>query len=105
MAAIAPSASYSVTARVSITNRPGMLGRVAMAIGEAGGDIGAVDLFARALEVSKSEARTKITQGGAYVNNVRGPDVKHRITLEHFAEQRLLLVRGGKKDYRLVRAV
>ena len=67
--------------------------------------IGAVDLFARALEVSKSEARTKITQGGAYVNNVRVPDVKHRIAVADFAEQRLLLVRGGKKDYRLVRAV
>jgi tyrosyl-tRNA synthetase len=67
--------------------------------------IGAVDAFARALDISKSEARTKISQGGAYVNNVRVPDIKHRITLEHFAEQRLLLVRGGKKDYRLVRAV
>jgi malate dehydrogenase (oxaloacetate-decarboxylating) len=42
--AVAPSASYSITARLSITNRPGMLGRVAMAIGGAGGDIGAVDL-------------------------------------------------------------
>ena len=44
MSAVSPSASYSVTARLSITNRPGMLGRVAMAIGDAGGDIGAVDL-------------------------------------------------------------
>ncbi len=42
--AVMPSASYSITARLSITNRPGMLGRVAMAIGDAGGDIGAVDL-------------------------------------------------------------
>ena len=42
--AVTPSASYSVTVRLSITNRPGMLGRVAMAIGNAGGDIGAVDL-------------------------------------------------------------
>jgi malate dehydrogenase (oxaloacetate-decarboxylating) len=41
---IAPSASYGITARLTITNRPGMLGRVAMAIGEAGGDIGAVDI-------------------------------------------------------------
>ena len=41
---VAPSASYSITARLSIINRPGMLGRVAVAIGEAGGDIGAVDL-------------------------------------------------------------
>jgi len=42
--AVAPSASYSLTARLEIKNRPGMLGRVALAIGEAGGDIGAVDL-------------------------------------------------------------
>jgi malate dehydrogenase (oxaloacetate-decarboxylating) len=42
--AIAPSASYSLTVRLEIRNRPGMLGRVASAIGDAGGDIGAVDL-------------------------------------------------------------
>jgi malate dehydrogenase (oxaloacetate-decarboxylating) len=44
MSAVAPSASYSLTARVAIQNRPGMLGRAASAIGDAGGDIGAVDL-------------------------------------------------------------
>ncbi|MGH7309965.1 MAG: ACT domain-containing protein, partial [Candidatus Rokuibacteriota bacterium] len=41
---VAPSASYSITVRLEIKNRPGMLGRVASAIGGAGGDIGAVDL-------------------------------------------------------------
>jgi malate dehydrogenase (oxaloacetate-decarboxylating) len=40
----APSASYSMTMRLEIRNRPGMLGRVTSAIGRAGGDIGAVDL-------------------------------------------------------------
>jgi malate dehydrogenase (oxaloacetate-decarboxylating) len=39
-----PSASYSLTMRVEIQNRPGMLGRIASAIGKAGGDIGAVDI-------------------------------------------------------------
>ncbi len=39
-----PSAQYSLTLRVEIEHRPGMLGRVASAIGEAGGTIGAVDL-------------------------------------------------------------
>jgi malate dehydrogenase (oxaloacetate-decarboxylating) len=42
--AVLPSASYSLTIRVQIANRPGMLGRVALSIGEAGGDIGAVDI-------------------------------------------------------------
>jgi len=44
MSVVAPSASYSLTVRVAIQNRPGMLGKVASAIGDAGGDIGAVDL-------------------------------------------------------------
>jgi malate dehydrogenase (oxaloacetate-decarboxylating) len=39
-----PSAQYSVTLRVEIEHRPGMLGKVASAIGEAGGTIGAVDI-------------------------------------------------------------
>src|SRR5215472_8425266 len=42
--ATTPSAQYSLTLRVEIDHVPGMLGRVASAIGEAGGTIGAVDL-------------------------------------------------------------
>ena len=38
------SAQYSVTLRVRIAHQPGMLGRVAGAIGDAGGTIGTVDL-------------------------------------------------------------
>jgi malate dehydrogenase (oxaloacetate-decarboxylating) len=38
------SAQYSLTIRVEIEHRPGMLGQVASAIGGAGGTIGAVDL-------------------------------------------------------------
>ena len=41
---ITPSAQYSLTLRVEIDHRPGMLGKVASAIGDAGGSIGAVDL-------------------------------------------------------------
>ncbi len=42
--ATTPSASYSIIVRCQIENRPGMLGRLASAIGEAGGDIGAIDI-------------------------------------------------------------
>src|ERR1700753_255939 len=41
-----PSAQYSLTLRVEIDHLPGMLGKVASAIGDAGGTIGAVDLVA-----------------------------------------------------------
>src|SRR5262249_5639373 len=40
----APAAYYSMTLRLSIHNRPGMLGRIASAIGELEGDIRGIDL-------------------------------------------------------------
>jgi malate dehydrogenase (oxaloacetate-decarboxylating) len=39
-----PSAQYSLTIRVEIADRPGMLGLVASAIGQAGASIGSIDL-------------------------------------------------------------
>jgi malate dehydrogenase (oxaloacetate-decarboxylating) len=43
-AILSPSESYSITMRVDIQNRPGMLGKLTTTIGDAGGDIGAVDM-------------------------------------------------------------
>lgn len=39
-----PSPSYSITIRIEIISQVGMFGKIATAIGEAGGDIGAVDI-------------------------------------------------------------
>src|SRR3990172_9114430 len=39
-----PVAGYTITVRAQYPNKPGMLGRLATTIGEAGGDIGAVDI-------------------------------------------------------------
>lgn len=41
---VKPSASYSLTLRLKISNVPGSLGRVTSLIGEVGGDIGAIDI-------------------------------------------------------------
>ncbi len=38
------SPSYSITMRCAIDNRPGMFGKVATAIGEEGGNLGAIDI-------------------------------------------------------------
>jgi malate dehydrogenase (oxaloacetate-decarboxylating) len=56
-----PSAQYSLTIRVEIAHRPGMLGQVASAIGSAGGTIGAVDL----VEVSDNTLLRDITVDAA----------------------------------------
>lgn len=41
---VIPSEGYSITLRLRLANRPGMLGHVTSAIGEAGGNIGAIDI-------------------------------------------------------------
>lgn len=41
---VIPSEGYSITLRLRLANRPGMLGYVTSAIGEAGGNIGAIDI-------------------------------------------------------------
>ncbi len=50
----APSVSYSFTMRLTYPNRIGMLGRIVSAIGQQGGDIGAVDIV-----VSDTRAMTR----------------------------------------------
>ena len=56
---VPPSASYSFTVRLQIATRPGMLGHVASAIGDAGGDIGAVDLVETARERTERDITVK----------------------------------------------
>jgi malate dehydrogenase (oxaloacetate-decarboxylating) len=53
----APTASHSLTVRLTIQNKPGMLGKVTSAIGKAGGDIGAIDL----VEVGRNTITRDIT--------------------------------------------
>ena len=67
---VTPSAQFSLTIRVEIAHRPGMLGQVASAIGRAGGIIGAVDL----VEVSEDKLLRDITVDAA------GPEQWEAIT-------------------------
>jgi malate dehydrogenase (oxaloacetate-decarboxylating) len=98
--AIAPSASYSFTVRLDIRNRPGMLGRVTSAIGQAGGDIGAVDLVDATrdrvlrditIKARDSEHARQIVGGLRAVAGVRIANVSDRTFLMHL---------GGKIEIR-----
>jgi tyrosyl-tRNA synthetase len=53
---------------------------------------------------SKSEARRLVTQGGAYLNNVRVDDPDRVIARGDLATETMILLRGGKKKVRIVRA-
>jgi tyrosyl-tRNA synthetase len=65
--------------------------------------IGIVDLLSRTVAESKSAARRLVQQGGAYVNNVRVSDVERKVSTGDLVTPTMLVVRGGRKDYRLVR--
>ena len=71
---------------------------------ELANGIALVELLTRTVAESKSAARRLVQQGGAYINNVRVTDGERKIGLGDLVTPTLLVVRGGRKDYRLVRA-
>jgi malate dehydrogenase (oxaloacetate-decarboxylating) len=98
--ATSPSAQYSLTLRVEIEHRPGMLGRVASAIGEVGGTIGAVDLVQverdhtiRDITVETGDASDwpRLTEAVNAVHGARVLDTTDRTFLLHV---------GGKIELR-----
>ena len=65
-----------------------------------------VDLIVRAgLESSKGKARTTISQGGAYINNVAVTDVQKQVAVADLLTETRLVLRKGKKSNCIVRAV
>lgn len=54
---------------------------------------------------SKGEVRRLMTEGGLYVNNVRMADLAGRITGDMLVDGRVLVLRSGKKNFHLVKAV
>jgi tyrosyl-tRNA synthetase len=57
------------------------------------------------LAKSKGEARRLIAQGGLYVNNKPVSDANLKLGADHLATASALVIRSGKKTYRLVRIV
>ena len=95
-----PSAQYSLTLRVEIDHLPGMLGKVASAIGAAGATIGAVDLVGvdaghtiRDITVETSDAADwpRLTAAVNAVDGARVLDTTDRTFMLHI---------GGKIEIR-----
>jgi tyrosyl-tRNA synthetase len=57
------------------------------------------------LAQSKSDARRRIQQGGAYVNNRCRTEVDTRLVTADLASESVLVLRSGKKSYALLRFV
>lgn len=52
---------------------------------------------------SKSDVRRLMTEGGFYVNNVRISDLNAKVSDDMLVEGRVMVLRAGKKNYRLVK--
>mgnify|MGYP001567656807 FL=1 len=96
----APSASYSMTVRLEIQNKPGMLGRVTSAIGKAGGDIGAIDL----VQVGKSTITRDLTfkarderHGQQVIDKIRAVA---GVKVVNVSDRTFLMHLGGKIEVR-----
>ncbi|HZI19099.1 MAG TPA: malic enzyme-like NAD(P)-binding protein [Pyrinomonadaceae bacterium] len=90
--ATTPSASYSLTLRVKLSSRTGTLGELTMAIGRAGGDIGAIDIVSvgrdaivRDLTVNAGSAEhgKLIVEAAKGVDGVEVINVSDRVFLMH----------------------
>ncbi len=83
----------------------GEIGCTEVTRGELEAGIGVVDLLVRTgLCSSKGEARRLLGQGGVSVGDQRVSGVDRTVTLADLGTESFLLLRSGKKHYRLVRA-
>jgi malate dehydrogenase (oxaloacetate-decarboxylating) len=96
----APTASHSLTVRLTIQNKPGMLGKVTSAIGKGGGDIGAIDL----VEVGKSTITRDISfkasgekHGQQVVERLRAVE---GVEVVNVSDRTFLMHLGGKIEVR-----
>jgi tyrosyl-tRNA synthetase len=71
-----------------------------------GDGMGALDLMVESgLTESKGEARRLIRSGGFYINNARQSDESGRIGLDQCVDGKVIVLRKGGKNYRLVQVV
>jgi malate dehydrogenase (oxaloacetate-decarboxylating) len=93
-----PSASFSATLRVHLADQPGSFARLAAAIGESGGSLGAIDLV-RVQKGTKVRDVTVLATDASHIDRivaaVRSID---GIDVEHVSDRTFLLHLGGKLE-------
>lgn len=91
-----PSASYSITLRLKIKNVPGSLGKITSRIGEAGGDIGAIDIAGFEKDHIIRDVTVNVrdeTHGNQVVADLKKLD---NVEIVHVSDRTFLMHLGGK---------
>ena len=96
MSQVRPSASFSATVRVHLDDRPGAFAEVARAIGEAGGNLGAIDL----VRVEEGKKVRDVTVDAASADHIEqivaAVEALPGIEVEHVSDRTFLMHLGGK---------
>lgn len=93
---VTPSASYSVTVRVEIENRAGMLGQLTSEIGQLGGDIGAIDIVSVEKGVMVRDFTINCRDQEHANSLVKAISSIQGVKIVHHSDRTFLLHLGGK---------
>ncbi|MDB5098084.1 MAG: hypothetical protein JWM80_2505 [Cyanobacteria bacterium RYN_339] len=91
-----PTASYSITVRLRISNRPGMLGQITTRIGELGGDIGAIDIVEVQRDYLVRDLTVNCSDEGHGERIVKGLDGMSGLEVVNVSDLTFLAHLGGK---------
>jgi malate dehydrogenase (oxaloacetate-decarboxylating) len=96
VASLSQSAQFSITLRLELQRRPGSLGRLTSAIGEAGGQIGAVDILVQGEEKTLREITVDCSDREHWDEVVRAVEALDDVSLIEVTDRTFELHRGGK---------
>lgn len=91
-----PATQYSISLQVTLANVPGVLGRLAAAIGEAGGNIYAVDSFVAKGDVVEREIVVNCGSVEHQHQVVAAVEITEGITLHDWWDRTFRMHEGGK---------
>jgi malate dehydrogenase (oxaloacetate-decarboxylating) len=100
-----PSASFSAAVRVRLADHPGSFARLAAAVGEAGGSLGAIDLV-RVEKAMKTRDITVLANDATHLDEiVAGMRAVAGAEVVHVSDRTFLMHLGGKIEIRPKHAV
>jgi len=90
------SASYSATIRVRLSDSPGSFGRLATAIGEAGGSLGAIDLVRVEQHTKIRDVTVEASDSDHLERIVESVRAVEGVEVERVSDRTFLMHLGGK---------
>ncbi len=96
MTALTPNSSFSVTLRISLPNRAGMLAQVTQAIATAGGSLGTIDLLSQTLTTLEREVHIDASSTEHAEQVVQAVRAVPEIKILGVEDRTFDLHRGGK---------